>query len=403
MYHPWMPYDDRADHFLAYFTNDVLAPYLAQSDKYTVQTDYFEGEVATVGAYFERLEAESRADESISVRFGYRTTADGDLVVVIWAPDLVEKSPFHLDRWKAFAIDRKSTAWLDYDQDTRFSLWVRRYLQGDWDVDNGPGATLVERIALINGLTLEAVALRLFDVDEVRVMFPGAENSHRYADAHRELYGILVDGLDKRAIEALAGLSGTPVTCASDKSLHCLRKAFPALSDVAFSSPLAKVSEQRRLAAHKVRPAATSMKAFDAFTTDLNNCVTAMDLLRAVLEDKLDLDAERSLARQDALRHLRPIEDTDLPGNYSIHGALAMVGRTVERVEIGEGKSYPNAHGSEVIRIHFNDGSIVALDTGSNAWNLSQDSGDAFGPQDFHVDFHVQWVPPRKRRSKPAS
>jgi hypothetical protein len=396
-----MPYDERADHLLAYFTPDVLAAYMAQSDKYTVQTDYFEGEVATMGAYFERLEAESRTDESISVRFGYRTTADGELAVVIWAPDLVEKSPFHLDRWKTFAIDKESTAWLAYDQDTRFSLWVRRYLEGDWEVDDGPGAALGERIALVNGLTLEAVGLRLFDVDDVRVMFPGAENSHRYADAHRELYGILVDSLDKPTIEALAELGGQPVKCASEKTLHCLRKVFPALTDVAFSSPLAQVSDQRRLATHKVRPAAESMKAFEAFTTDLHRCVAAMDVLLAVLEDKLDLDAGRSRARQDALRHLRPIEDSHLPGNYSIHGAVAMVGKTVERVEIGEGKRYPNSHGSEAIRIHFNDGSIVALDTGSNAWNLSQDFGGALGPQDFHVDFHVQWVPPRKRRSDP--
>lgn len=399
-----MPYDERADHLLAYFSSDVLAPYQAQPDKYTVQADDFEGEVATVGAYFERLEAENRTDEWISVRFGYRTTADGELVVVAWARDLVEKSPFHLERWKAFQIDRKSTAWLDYDQDSRFSLWVRRYLEGDWGVDNGPGAALAERIALINGLTLEAVGRRLFDVKDVRVIFPGAENSHRYADAHRELYGILVDGLDKRTIEALARLSGISVTCASEKTLHCLRQAFPALPDAAFSSPLEQVSEQRRLAAHKVRPAAVSMKAFETFTADLNRCLAALDVLLAVLEDRLDLDAERSRARQEALQHLRPIENPDLPGNYSIHGAVAMTGKTVERVEIGEGKSYPNAHGSEVIRIHFNDGSIVALDTGSNAWNLSRDSGGgSFGPQDFHVDFHIQWVPPRKRRSKPTS
>ncbi|MGH9202489.1 MAG: hypothetical protein ACRD2A_14795, partial [Vicinamibacterales bacterium] len=46
---------------------------------------------------------------------------------------------------------------LDFACRTRFSLWYRRYLEGDWDIENGPAFQLVSEIKLINGLSREAV------------------------------------------------------------------------------------------------------------------------------------------------------------------------------------------------------------------------------------------------------
>jgi len=399
-----MPYDGRAEHLLVYFSLDVLAAYQTQPDKYEVRTDYFEGEVRTAGPYFEELDAAERTSESISVRFGFRTKADGDLTVVVWAPDLVDKSPAHINRWRGFAIDKATAVWMEYEADLRFSMWIERYIEGSWDVENGPGAAIGERIALVNGLTLEAAAVRLFDVDEehVRIVYPLAENSHRYADAHRELYGLLVDSIDKNAVEAIGRKLGVAVNCGSDRTLQCLRKVLPQLAESTFATPFAVVSEQRRLASHRVRPPAERTQAFATFSADLQSVIGALDLLLRTLEGAFDLDARYSRRRQDAIRHMRDIAEPNLPGNYSIHGATAMAGKTVERVEIGEGRRHPNAHGSEVIRIHFTDGSIVALDTGSNAWNLSVVDNATFEPQDFHVDFIVHWVPPRRRKSEPS-
>jgi hypothetical protein len=76
-------------------------------------------------------------------------------------------------------------------------LWYRRYLEGHWNVENGPAFQLASEIKLINGLSREAVGRRLYAVDEPYISYPAAQNTHRYEDAHRELYGVLIDGLDK--------------------------------------------------------------------------------------------------------------------------------------------------------------------------------------------------------------
>jgi hypothetical protein len=41
----------------------------------------------------------------------------------------------------------------------------------------------------------------------------------------------------------------------------------------------------------------------------------------------------------------------------------------------------------------FTDGSIMAFDTGSNAYNIASDRV-GLKPEDFQVSFHLTWVPP---------
>jgi hypothetical protein len=137
------------------------------------------------------------------------------------------------------------------------------------------------------------------------------------------------------------------------------------------------------------------MRAFETFTTDLESCLSAVRLLRTVLEKELAMDAERSADRQEALERMPKIADSNLPSNYLIHRASQMAGRTIEKVEYGQREDYPNVHRSELIHIHFTDGAIVSLSTGSNARNLSMQSNDTIRPEDLHVDFVVEWVPPR--------
>ena len=83
----------------------------------------------------------------------------------------------------------------------------------------------------------------------------------------------------------------------------------------------------------------------------------------------------------------RPAED-----HYSICQADLMVGKTVDRVEYGHRKDTPGVHQSELLILHFTDGSIASVDTGSNARNVARGPG-GFEPDEFHVDFHIHWVP----------
>jgi hypothetical protein len=71
--------------------------------------------------------------------------------------------------------------------------------------------------------------------------------------------------------------------------------------------------------------------------------------------------------------------------HYSINQALQMVGKTVASVEVGHRRTIPKVHESELIVIHFTDGTTLSIDTGSNAANISSK------PEAFHTDFMLEW------------
>jgi hypothetical protein len=272
-------YDVRLDRIIGYFDPTVLASYRAEPDKYEVNTDYFEGTVSITTRYYESLPESAREAEYIGVKFGYRALASGMLALAAYLPDLVDHSEGHVPRWRGFVLGEPQ--WSDYDQDERFKRWVQRYFEGSWEIDNGPAHYLPEEIALINGLTKAAVGRPLFALEhEPHITLPSAQNSHRYEDAHMDLYRIIHDGLDKDCIEELVLKIGRPVNVRSSQTLAALKALLPSLASSAeFSDPLEQVAEQRRKASHKQRPPAVPFRAFEAFTADLNNCLTALRVL----------------------------------------------------------------------------------------------------------------------------
>ena len=69
-----------------------------------------------------------------------------------------------------------------------------------------------------------------------------------------------------------------------------------------------------------------------------------------------------------------------------------MAGKTVEKVDVGFRQDIQDVHESELIVVHFTDGSIMSIDTVTNAAHFSCDKHP---PEQFHVHFGVQWVPPK--------
>jgi hypothetical protein len=149
--------------------------------------------------------------------------------------------------------------------------------------------------------------------------------------------------------------------------------------------------DQRRMASRKERPPALPHKAFEAFTGDLERCVRALAVLMKILEQELSMDAVAGTDRQDAIDRLPKIV---LPpeATYSVNSANAMVGKTVERVECGLRQGIPGVHQSEVSIVYFTDGSVMSVDTGSNASHILTDGA----VEVLNVDLHVAWVPPRQ-------
>jgi hypothetical protein len=100
-----------------------------QSEKYSIKTDEFEGEVRTRDGYYEEK------DVYLNVAFGYRASADGEWAVAVYAPDLANASPAEERKWIGFEILGEEGFIAD---DSRFQKWWARYILGDWDIEDGP-------------------------------------------------------------------------------------------------------------------------------------------------------------------------------------------------------------------------------------------------------------------------
>ena len=309
--------------------------------------------------------------------------------MAVFLPDLKAASPNHQNRWIGFLLQDSDLADVP---DPRFEMWTARYLEGSWEVDNGPLYYIKNTIEVINALCNEVVGKPLFKYsDNPMLHFPAAQNTHAYQDAHRELYGYVIDGLDKDTISLIGAHTGARLNLNSDNTLKAMKRVLPALVDSGFEHALDTISSQRRSAGHGVRPVAQPFQAFEQFTTDLQQLVQGLKELLATLETVLGMNGEVARKRQKAKARLPHIDRPPEP-HYSITQLPAIKGKTVERVEFGFREPIEGVHQSEAIILHFTDGSSLGIDTGSNATNIAEDY-EGLRAEDFHVDFMLHWVP----------
>ena len=80
---------------LGFFDQQVLASYRNEPHKYSVASDNCEGTLSVTDEYYKELESAGKTNEYVNIRFGYRTLRDGNLALVVWLPDLMEKSKAH--------------------------------------------------------------------------------------------------------------------------------------------------------------------------------------------------------------------------------------------------------------------------------------------------------------------
>jgi hypothetical protein len=371
-----------------------FAHYQNQSDKYRLWTDYFEGSLEIRSDYYEQLSESERQSSYLNIRFGFRGRARGELAVAAWLPDFERCPESERRKWQAFHLQDEV---FPEESDPRFGLWVRRYIHGDWEVDNGVLSQVSAEIATINAIVEVVVGQHLYEFHEnPALIFPTAENDHRYQDAHKEAYSYLIDGLRKPAIEALARQLGVAVKLANDKTLAGLKKILPSDLQKSILVPFEVVSEQRRLASHRTRPPAKPFTAFEKFSKDMGGVLGALRALRVFLEGEFSVTGEQCETRQARIAALPKIDDTRKPQpNYSICQLPQIVGKAIQKVEFGFHKSTPKVHQSEAMILHFTDGSMLGVTTGSNAWNVSGEH-EGLRPEDFHVDFVLTFVPPVK-------
>ena len=241
-------------------------------------------------------------------------------------------------------------------------------------------------------MTSELVSVRLYkdEIDE-RLAYPAADNTYGYQDSHKVLYGYLIDGLDKQCISALASRLGTTVNVGNKNTIQAITMSFPKLqTSPNFMSAMNLVSDQCRRASHGVRPPAENFPAFSQFTKDLYLCLEAAKELLAMLEHEFGVDGEEVRDHHES-KTLLPQIDRPAGSHYSIVQAARMQGKTVEKVDFGFRAKIKGVHESEALVIHFTDGSIMSLETGSNLANVAANE-TSLNPEDFHVDLIVHGV-----------
>jgi hypothetical protein len=297
-----MPNDEILRHVMRYYRPAVLAMFHSQADKYTIHTDEFEGEVRVRSSHYALHEGTDN-QSYLNVGFGFRACKNGEWAVAAWGPDLNRASADEQQLWSGFQIDDDTLTAADYD--TRFMKWVRRYIDGSWDVEPGPIAGLATVVGELNSITECVVSVPLFSSKEIRgLCFPLAENNHRYHDAHAEVYKLIIDGPNREAIKRLVdklGVSVNPEGKWTKKALGLLLldAVRPAVID-----PLERVSKQRRLAGHQERPEARSFPAFEEFGKDMRALVAGLETLRDDLAERLNVDVAGCQERASSVREL---------------------------------------------------------------------------------------------------
>jgi hypothetical protein len=373
---------------MRYYKQDVLAMFYNKSEKYEIQTDEFEGRVCISPGYYPDCEG------YLDVSFGFRACRNGEWAIAAYGPDLARATVDEQQLWAGFQIVDEQT--LTDPIDSRFQRWHDRYIMGNWDVEDGPIASLDRVVAQVNAIAECVVNAPLFTSSNLRrLCFPFAENNHRYQDAHSEVYKLVIDGLSKQAITRLGDKIGIAVKPGDKTTLNALEMLFPSESvRSAVRKPLDQVATHRRLADHNERPAPQSFPAFEEFGKDMREVVEGLEILRDDLAKRLDVNVARCEKRASAMQDL-PVFDERRPvqPNYGIVGAFQMAGKQVVRVQAGQLTSVPGRHESEALVLEFSDGSLMGIGVGTNITQILRDDAPTKA-EDLHVTFYVTYVPP---------
>ncbi len=178
---------------LLYFHRTVLCHYRASPDLYNLQEDDMGGSLKPI------WDGSAPMPSWSQIRFGFRRLSDKRVCVAAFGPDVEKLTEKEKLIWRGHLIDNPLFA----KNDPAFDRWVKRNLEGSWEVEDGPNRRTEQLVKLIRALTRQALGVPLFRFDEnPLIMYPVAENTDAYAKAHLELYRLLIDGLNTNALSS---------------------------------------------------------------------------------------------------------------------------------------------------------------------------------------------------------
>jgi hypothetical protein len=362
-----------------------LAQYRASPHIYDLKEDDMGGILET--ALYDDSDNNLSEKQYVRVRFGFRRLENNCVCLAGLRYDvqkLPEKDQFI---WRGNMLDNPRFV----QDDTAFERWVHRYIEGSWDVEDGPRIQIDRYVKLIRAVTLLTLGRPLFRFEEnTLINYPITENADAYDKAHLELYRLIIDGLDIDVLALLADKLKVPLSD-SKKTLNSLKELLPQDLIPIIHKPLKKCSSERS-DIHGVPSEIGSFPAFDIFHRDLIEIAKSFEELNKWLENSLSVDSEACLEREEWMNGLSPKFIGPPQPEFKMTELRKAEGKTIKSVEFGEEAERKGVHGSEGMIFHFTDGTSMSILVGSNADDLVRKFKD-LKQEEFRTDLMVFWAP----------
>jgi hypothetical protein len=378
--------------YFQYFDRAVLNFYRTNSHAYTLLEDDMGGEIRVSRQWDESI---GNQFPYIELKFAFRKLVDKVICIGVFMPSFKDKvSEKDYSKWIGFHIKEPKF----HIDNFEFDRWVNRYINGSWEVDDGPKIQIERELKLINALTQIKYNLLFFKHDEYKLVnYPIAENSEEYTKAVLELYRLIIDGMNQDPIIQIARFLNITLTD-EKKKLNSFKEILPQQHINNIYNPINAIY-QKRMPIHGIPSnGIVSFPAFEAFNSDLKSLSIAFIELRTWLETIFNLSAESCLKRLEDFSLFPKLNKPPNP-EFKFLDALRMVGKQIEEVEFGETKFHKEAHLSEAINIYFTDGTAVTIRIGSNAYNLACEYKN-FKPSDIHTDIMLFWAEKLKTKNE---
>ncbi len=371
--------------YLIYFDRSVLNYYRDNSHVYKVIEDEIGGEI--------RISQNWKEDDSdkypyIEIKFGFRKLKNGEICIVVFGPTFLKNiSKKDLKRWKGYIINERQFK----EEDDYFNRWVKRYILGSWDVKNGSRKEIENRLDLISALTKYKTGIPLFKCRRsILLNYPKAENEEEYKKANLELYRLVIDGLNKNSIIKLSKLLKKKLSDES-KTLNSLKEILPEELIDKIHTPLKELRDRRSKIHKTPSENIKRLNAFDRFDSDLKKIANCMDELLLWLEEIFNIDAESCKEREDSMKCFPKIIGPPRP-DFKSDDLKKIINKRIKSVEFGEVEKNEDCHEAEAIVFNFYDGSSMAIDIHSNAYNLKSEYG--IPPNEIHTSLDILWDKP---------
>lgn len=372
------------EEYFQYFDRAALNFYRTNSHAYELIEDDMGGEIRISNQWDENMENQF---PYIELKFAFRKLVHKIICIGVFMPSFKDKvSEKDYSKWTGFHIKEPKF----HEDNYEFDRWVNRYINGSWEVEDGPKVQIERELKLINSLTNIQFNSPFFRHDEYRLVnYPIAENSEEYTKSVLELYRLIIDGMEKDTIIKLARFLKKKLAD-EKKRLNSFKEVLPKELIETIYKPFNLIN-QKRMPIHGIpSKGIVAFPAFDTFNTDLKSINNALIELKRWLETVFNLSAESCLKRLGSLSIFPKLTKPPKP-EYKLLKAQRMVGKQVERIEFGETEFHKDVHSGEAINIYFSDGTAVTIIIGSNAYNIASEYED-IKPSDIHTDLMLFWA-----------